>query len=207
MEDVMKLSRITTLTTVAAAALALGSFAASPTFAQMKNDGMTKSNMKDENTKTVGGAPMYASKTIVENAVNSKDHTTLVAAVKAAGLVDTLQGAGPFTVFAPTNKAFEKLPKGTVETLLKPENKGKLTGVLTYHVVAGRLSAKDLMEAAKKDGGKHKIKTVQGEELTVAAEGNTITVWDSKGNRSTITIQNVFQSNGVIHVVDSVLLP
>jgi uncharacterized surface protein with fasciclin (FAS1) repeats len=194
--------RITALSTVAAAAIVIGFSAANPGIAQMKNDAM----MSDKPV-TVGGAPMYGSKNIIQNAVNSKDHTTLVAAVKAAGLVDTLQGPGPFTVFAPTNKAFEKLPKGTVETLLKPENKGKLTGVLTYHVVAGRLSAKDLMEAAKKDGGKHKIKTVQGEELTVAAEGNTITVWDSKGNRSTITIQNVFQANGVIHVVDSVLLP
>src|SRR5215210_5997161 len=152
MEDVMKLSRITTLTTVAAAALALGTFATSPTLAQMKNDGMIKSNMKDENPVTVGGAPMYASKNIVQNAVNSKDHTTLVAAVKAAGLVDTLQGPGPFTVFAPTNAAFAKLPKGTVETLLKPENKGTLTTVLTYHVVPGRLTAANLMKAVK-DGG------------------------------------------------------
>src|SRR5256885_913807 len=166
MEDVMKLSRITTLTTVAAAALALGSLAASPTFAQMKNDGMTNSNMKDENTVTVGGAPMYPSKNIVQNAINSKDHTTLVAAVKAAGLVDTLQGPGPFTVFAPTNDAFKKLPKGTVETLLRPENKQKLTDVLTYHVVAGRFSANDLINAAKRDGGQTKLKTVEGEDLT-----------------------------------------
>jgi uncharacterized surface protein with fasciclin (FAS1) repeats len=150
---------------------------------------------------------MYPSKNIVQNAVNSKDHTTLVAAVKAAGLVDTLQGPGPFTVFAPTNKAFDKLPKGTVTTLLKPENKQMLTNVLTYHVVAGRLSANDLMNAAKRDGGRTKLKTVEGEELTVAADGNTLTVWDSKGSRSNITIRNVFQSNGVIHVVDSVLLP
>jgi uncharacterized surface protein with fasciclin (FAS1) repeats len=199
----MTLFRITALSTVAAAAIVIGFTAANPGLAQMKNDAM----MTSDKPVTVGGAPMYGSKNIIQNAVNSKDHTTLVAAVKAAGLVDTLQGPGPFTVFAPTNKAFEKLPKGTVETLLKPENKSKLTGVLTYHVVAGRLSAKDLMAAAKKDGGKHKMKTVQGEELTIAADGNTITVWDSKGNRSTITIQNVFQSNGVIHVVDSVLLP
>src|SRR5215218_2232408 len=207
MEDVMKLSRITALTTVAAAALALGTFAASPAFAQMKNDIMTKSNMKDENTVTVGGAPMYASKNIVQNAVNSKDHTTLVAAVKAAGLVDTLSSAGPFTVFAPTNSAFAKLPKGTVDTLLKPENKSKLTAVLTYHVVPGRLSAKDLMDAAKRDGGQTRLTTVEGEQLTVMAKGNTLTVWDSKGGTSTITIRNVFQSNGVIHVVDKVLLP
>src|SRR5687768_7654128 len=164
-------------------------------------------NAYAQKTVEVGGAAMYPSKNIIENAVNSKDHTTLVAAVKAGGLVETLQGAGPFTVFAPTNAAFEKLPKGTVETLLQPANKSKLSSVLTYHVVAGRLSAKDLMEAVKKDGGKHKLKTVQGEELTVSTEGNKVMVWDSKGNRATITIQNVFQSNGVIHVIDSVLLP
>jgi uncharacterized surface protein with fasciclin (FAS1) repeats len=207
MEDVMNVSRITTLTTVAAAALALGTFAVSPTFAQMKNDAMTNSNMKDENTVTVGGAPMYPSKNIVQNAINSKDHTTLVAAVKAAGLVDTLQGPGPFTVFAPTNDAFKKLPAGTVDALLKPEMKEKLVAVLTYHVVPGRISAKDLMDAAKKAGGKAKLKTVEGEELTVEAKGNTLTIWDSKGGMSKVTIQNVFQSNGVIHVVDTVLLP
>ena len=194
----MKLSRITALTTVAAAALAFGAFAASPSFAQMK---------KDETTVTVGGAPMYPSKNIIENAVNSKDHTTLVAAVKAAGLVETLQGPGPFTVFAPTNAAFDKLPAGTVDTLLKPENKAMLTKVLTYHVVAGRMSAKDLMEAAKKGGGKAKLKTVEGEELTIEAKGNTLTIWDAKGGVSKVTIQNVFQSNGVIHVVDTVVMP
>jgi uncharacterized surface protein with fasciclin (FAS1) repeats len=207
MEDVMKFSRITALTTVAAAALALGTFATSPTFAQMKNDGMTKSNMKDEKAVTVGGAPMYPSKNIVQNALNSKDHTTLVAAVKAAGLVDTLQDPGPFTVFAPTNDAFKKLPPGTVDALLKPEMKEKLVAVLTYHVVPGRMSAKDLMEAAKKAGGKAKLKTVEGEELTVEAKGSTLTIWDNKGSASKVTIQNVFQSNGVIHVVDTVLLP
>jgi uncharacterized surface protein with fasciclin (FAS1) repeats len=193
----MKLSRITALTTVAAA-LAFGAFAASPSFAQMK---------KDEHAVTVGGAPMYPSKNIIENAVNSKDHTTLVAAVKAAGLVETLQGPGPFTVFAPTNAAFKKLPAGTVETLLKPENKAMLTKVLTYHVVAGRMSAKDLMEAAKKAGGKVKLKTVEGDELTIEAKGNTFTIWDAKGGVSKVTIQNVFQSNGVIHVVDTVVMP
>ena len=198
----MTLSRLSTISAVTAAALAVGFAAASPGFAQMKNDAM----MSDKPV-TVGGAPMFGSKNIIENAVKSKDHTTLVAAVKAAGLVETLQGAGPFTVFAPTNAAFEKLPNGTVDTLLNPANKSKLSSVLTYHVVAGRLSAKDLMEAAKKDGGKHKLKTVQGEELTVSTEGNKVIVSDSKGNRSTITIQNVFQSNGVIHVIDSVLLP
>ena len=155
----------------------------------------------------VGGAPMYSTKTIVENAVNSKDHTTLVAAVKAAGLVDTLSGAGPFTVFAPTNAAFAKLPAGIVDTLLKPENKGQLNSVLTYHVVPGRLAAKDLMDAAKKNGGRAKLKTVEGEELTVEAKNNTLTIWDAKGAASKVTIQNVFQPNGVIHVVDSVLLP
>ena len=191
----MKFTRLALAAT--AAALTLGSFAVAPASAQMMND----------KPVTVGGAPMYASKNIVQNAVNSKDHTTLVAAVKAAGLVDTLQGPGPFTVFAPTNKAFDKLPKGTVATLLKPENKQMLTNVLTYHVVAGRLSANDLMNAAKRDGGKTRLKTVEGEELTIATDGNTLTVWDAKGGRSTITIRNVFQSNGVIHVVDSVLLP
>src|SRR5882672_1411250 len=196
----MKLVRFTALTTVAAAALAL-SFAA-PSSAEMK--GM---QAHAEKTVQVGGAPMYPTKNIVQNAVNSKDHTTLVAAVKAAGLVDTLQGPGPFTVFAPTNKAFGKLPKGTVDTLLKPENKQMLTNVLTYHVVAGRYSANDLMNAVKRDGGQTRLRTVEGEELTIAANGSTLTVWDSKGGRSTITIRNVFQSNGVIHVVDSVLLP
>jgi uncharacterized surface protein with fasciclin (FAS1) repeats len=197
----MNCARIAALTTVAAAAIALGPLA-STSFAE--TNGM---NARAEKTVQVGGAPMYPSKNIVQNAVNSKDHTTLVAAVKAAGLVETLQSPGPFTVFAPTNSAFAQLPKGTVETLLKPENKPKLTAVLTYHVVAGRLSAKDLMDAAARDGGRHKLKTVEGEELTVESRGNMLTIWDSKGNRSTITIRNVFQSNGVIHVIDKVLLP
>ena len=198
----MNCARIAALTTVAAAAIALGPLASTSTVAEM--NGM---NAQAEKTVQVGGAPMYPSKNIVQNAVNSKDHTTLVAAVKAAGLVETLQSPGPFTVFAPTNSAFAQLPKGTVETLLKPENKPKLTAVLTYHVVAGRLSAKDLMDAAARDGGRHKLKTVEGEELTVESRGNMLTIWDSKGNRSTITIRNVFQSNGVIHVIDKVLLP
>jgi len=167
-----------------------------PTLAQMK-----------EQTVTVGGAPMYPSKNIVQNAVNSKDHTTLVAAVKAAGLVDTLQSPGPFTVFAPTNAAFAKLPKGTVETLLKPEMKEKLVAVLTYHVVPGRISAKDLMDAAKKAGGKAEFTTVEGDKIWIESKGNTLTIWDTKGNASKVTIQNVFQSNGVIHVIDTVLLP
>jgi uncharacterized surface protein with fasciclin (FAS1) repeats len=160
-----------------------------------------------EQTKTVGGAPMYPSKNIVENAVNSKDHTTLVAAVKAAGLVETLQGKGPFTVFAPTNAAFAKLPAGTVDTLLKPENKAQLTGVLTYHVVAGKMTAQDLAAKVKEGGGKAMLTTVQGEMLTVTPSGNTLIITDKKGDKSTVSIADVMQSNGVIHVVDTVLLP
>jgi len=193
----MTLSRITQLTTIAAAALALSAIAAAPTIAQSMND----------KTVVVGGAPMYPSKNIVQNAVNSKDHTTLVAAVKAAGLVDTLMSPGPFTVFAPVNKAFEKLPKGTVETLLKPANKGTLTAVLTYHVVAGKLSADDLMSMVKAGGGKATLTTVQGETLTVMEAGRKLEIIDSKGDKSIITIADVNQSNGVIHVVDTVLLP
>ena len=150
---------------------------------------------------------MYPSKNIVENAVNSKDHTTLVAAVKAAGLVETLQGAGPFTVFAPTNRAFNKLPGGTVETLLKPENKDKLTTVLTYHVVPGRISASALAGMIKKNGGTYKAKTVQGGELTFMVQAKSIMIRDEKGGVSKVTIADVNQSNGVIHVVDAVLLP
>jgi uncharacterized surface protein with fasciclin (FAS1) repeats len=159
-----------------------------------------------EETVEVGGAPMYPSKTIIQNAVNSKDHTTLVAAVKAAGLVDTLSGPGPFTVFAPTNEAFAKLPAGTVDTLLKPENKDALVGVLTYHVVPGRLSAKDLMAMANKNGGKTMLKTVEGEELTVQIKDGDLWVWDANGAAAKITIKNVMQSNGVIHVIDTVLM-
>lgn len=160
-----------------------------------------------EKTVTVGGAPMYPSKNIIENAVNSKDHTTLVAAVKAAGLVETLSGPGPFTVFAPTNKAFDKLPKGTVETLVKPENKATLTGILTYHVVAGRMSAEDLMKAIKDGGGKATLKTVAGGTLTAMQKGKKIELTDAKGGMATVTIPDVFQSNGVIHVIDTVLMP
>jgi uncharacterized surface protein with fasciclin (FAS1) repeats len=155
----------------------------------------------------VGGAPMYENKNIVENAVNSKDHTTLVAAVKAAGLVDTLEGPGPFTVFAPVNKAFAKLPAGTVDTLLKPENKGTLTAVLTYHVVPGKISAEDLMKQVKAGGGKTWLTTVQGGKLEVMEKGRKLEIVDAKGDVSTITIADVFQSNGVIHVIDTVLLP
>ena len=160
-----------------------------------------------EKTVQVGGAPMYPSKNIIQNAVNSKDHTTLVAAVKAAGLVDTLQGPGPFTVFAPTNAAFGKMPKGTVETLVRPENKGTLTKILTYHVVPGKLTAAALMKAAKANGGATQLTTVEGEPLTVRTMGKTVTITDAKGGTSTVTIANVLQSNGVIHVVDTVLLP
>lgn len=164
--------------------------------------------MSSEKTVNVGGAPMYPSKNIVQNAVNSKDHTTLVAAVKAAGLVDTLSSAGPFTVFAPTNAAFTKLPAGTVDTLLKPENKPKLTAVLTYHVVPGRLTAAALMKAVKDGGGMAKYKTVEGEELIIKQpSAGKLSITDTKGGTSTVTIPDVLQSNGVIHVVDTVLLP
>lgn len=157
---------------------------------------------------TVGGAPMYPSKNIIQNAINSKDHTTLVAAVKAAGLVDTLEGAGPFTVFAPVNKAFDKLPAGTVPTLLRPENKATLTGVLTYHVVAGKYSAHDLMDMVKEGGGRVVLRTVQGGNITISDAGHhRLQVTDAKGDVGTITIADVNQSNGVIHVVDTVLLP
>jgi uncharacterized surface protein with fasciclin (FAS1) repeats len=155
----------------------------------------------------VGGAPMLASKDIIDNAVNSKDHTTLVAAVKAAGLVDTLKGPGPFTVFAPTNAAFAALPAGTVDTLLKPENKGMLTGILTYHVVAGKVDAAALTKAIADGKGSASLKTVAGGTLTAKAMGGKVMVTDEKGGSSTVTIADVYQSNGVIHVVDKVLLP
>ncbi|MFL6699715.1 MAG: fasciclin domain-containing protein [Vitreoscilla sp.] len=155
----------------------------------------------------VGGAAMYSTKDIVDNAVNSKDHTTLVAAVKAAGLVDTLKSPGPFTVFAPTNEAFAALPAGTVDTLLKPENKAKLTSVLTYHVVAGKMDAAALMTAVKAGGGKATLKTVEGDPLTVMVSGGKVMVTDESGGTATVTIADVYQSNGVIHVVDKVLLP
>lgn len=160
-----------------------------------------------EQTVMVGGAAMYPSRNIVENAVNSKEHTTLVAAVKAAGLVDALAGPGPFTVFAPTNEAFAKLPAGTVETLLKPESKPTLTKVLTYHVVPGALKAADLAEMVKAGGGKTVLKTVEGENLTVMAMGGGLVVHDAKQGSSKVTIADVSQSNGVIHVVDTVLMP
>lgn len=155
----------------------------------------------------VGGAAMYPAKNIVENAINSKDHTTLVAAVKAAGLVDTLEGPGPFTVFAPTNEAFAKLPAGTVDTLLKPENKDQLVKVLTYHVVSGKVSSKDLVKMIKKGGGKAELKTVSGGTITASLQMGKVILTDEKGGTATVTIADVNQSNGVIHVIDSVLLP
>jgi uncharacterized surface protein with fasciclin (FAS1) repeats len=160
-----------------------------------------------EKTVEVGGAPMYPSKNIVENAVNSKDHTTLVAAVKAAGLVDTLSGKGPFTVFAPVNAAFEKLPAGTVDNLLKPENKKALVSVLTYHVLPGKQSAESITAEIKKMGGKAEYKTVEGEKLTFSWKDDALWVMDVSGNTAKVTIADVNQSNGVIHVVDTVLLP
>ena len=180
-----------------AAVVALAATAPAPVYAQMS-----------EKTVTVGGAPMYPSKNIIQNAVNSKDHTTLVAAVKAAGLVQTLEGPGPFTVFAPTNAAFAKLPAGTVDTLLKPENKATLTKVLTYHVVPGRMTAVNLMKAVKDGEGEAHLKTVAGEDLIVKQAGpGKLTVTDVKGDVANVTIADVLQSNGVIHVVDTVLLP
>ena len=182
---------------VSAAALALA-FVATPALANSHKE--TKNPM-------VGGAAMFANKTIVDNAVNSKDHTTLVAAVQAAGLVETLQGPGPFTVFAPTNAAFAKLSAGTVETLVKPENKGTLTSILTYHVVAGRMTAMDIGKAIKRGRGKAKLTTVAGGTLTASMMGKRIMLTDAKGGMSHVTIGNVMQSNGVIHVVDTVLMP
>ena len=167
-----------------------------------KADGMTA-----RANPTVGGAAMYASRDIIDNAVNSADHATLVAAVKAAGLVDTLKGPGPFTGFAPTNAAVDALPAGTVDTLLKPENKATLTAVLTYHVVAGKLDAGAIAARIRAGGGKAMLTTVQGGSLTAMAAGNGVAVTDAKGNVANVTIANVEQSNGVIHVVDSVLLP
>jgi uncharacterized surface protein with fasciclin (FAS1) repeats len=168
---------------------------------------ITSLNAHAQKDPTVGGAAMYPSKTIVENAVNSPIHKTLVAAVKAGGLVDTLNSAGPFTVFAPTDDAFAKLPAGTVETLVKPENKDTLVKILTYHVVPGKVSAKELEKMIKKGGGKATLKTVQGEDLVATMSGNTIMLTDAKGGTATVTTADVFQSNGVIHVIDTVLMP
>jgi len=178
-------------------AVASISLAQSRAYAQMMNN----------SNPMVGGAAMFKSKDIIDNAVNSADHTTLVAAVKAAGLVDTLKSKGPFTVFAPTNSAFDKLPAGTVDTLLKPENKGMLTSILTYHVLAGRFDSKAIMGKIKAGNGKAWLKTVSGGSLTAWMDGDALVLTDEKGGQSRITIGDVYQSNGVIHVVDSVLLP
>jgi len=188
------IKRIQVFALISASALALTG--AAPSLAKMA-----------EHTVMVGGAAMYPSKNIVENAVNSKDHTTLVAAVKAAGLVDTLSGPGPFTVFAPTNAAFAKLPAGTVDTLLKPENKGLLTKVLTYHVVAGRITAMDLMKKIKAGHGMATLTTVEGGTLTAKMMGKRVVLIDEKGGMAHVTQSNVMQSNGVIHVTDTVSMP
>jgi uncharacterized surface protein with fasciclin (FAS1) repeats len=186
---------------VAAAFLLLPIVSIASAHAQMTD------SMKPAKTVMVGGAAMYPSKNIVENAVNSKDHTTLVAAVKAAGLVETLEGPGPFTVFAPTNEAFDKLPPGTVDTLVKPENKATLTKILTYHVVSGRYTTGKLMKMIRMGHGKAMLTTVEGGTLTVTEHGHHIILEDAKGGMSKVTIPNVMQSNGVIQVVDTVLLP
>src|ERR1700723_1158131 len=194
METVMS-KRFALLATAAALAFAVAA-PAPAVYAQMA-----------EKPVTVGGAPMYPSKNIIQNAVNSKDHTPLVAAVKAAGLVDTLSGPGPFTVFAPTNEAFAKLPAGTVDTLLKPENKQMLTTVLTYHVVPGRLTEADIDAKIKEGGGKGMMKAHRGEDLPFVGGAGHLWVIDAKGDKAEVTIPNVMQSNGVIQVINKVLLP
>ncbi|MDQ1610994.1 MAG: hypothetical protein QOG00_925 [Pyrinomonadaceae bacterium] len=183
--------------------LMLGMFALAGTTASAQ----MMSNSKKDGNPTVGGAAMYKTKNIVENAVESPIHTTLVAAVKAAGLVETLSGKGPFTVFAPTDDAFAKLPAGTVETLVKPENKATLTGILTYHVVAGKMDSKALAKGIKKGGGKATLKTVNGGTLTAMMHGNGIMLTDAKGGTAMVTTADVYQSNGVIHVIDTVVMP
>ena len=190
--------RIALLSAVAFGALGVSGGLLVPANAEDKK--MMKSEMSGEKTVMVGGAAMFPSKNIIENAVKSKDHTTLVAAVKAAGLVETLESKGPFTVFAPTNAAFGKLPSGTVDTLVKPENKATLTKILTYHVVPGKLAAADLTDGKT-------LTTVEGEKLTVKLDGSKVWLVDAKGGKSSVTIANVNQSNGVIHVVDTVLMP
>ncbi|GEQ85549.1 fasciclin [Patiriisocius marinistellae] len=193
---------------LSAIALSITLLAGSASFAQekMMKDKDMKKEMKEKSVM-VGGAAMYPNKNIVENAVNSKDHTTLVAAVKAAELVDVLQSEGPFTVFAPTNAAFDKLPKGTVDTLLKPENKEMLQGVLTYHVVAGDFKAADILQAIKDGDGTAMFETVSGGTITASLKGKNVILKDEKGGTSMVTITDVNQSNGVIHVVDTVVLP
>jgi uncharacterized surface protein with fasciclin (FAS1) repeats len=192
----MSVARTTALASVAAAAIAFVAMAA-PAIGQPMN----------EKTVMVGGAAMYPNKNIIENAMNSKDHTTLVAAVKAAGLVETLSGPGPFTVFAPTNEAFAKLPKGTVENLLKPENKAKLVKILTYHVVKANAMSPAITKMIKDDGGKHPVTTVSGDKLVAMTKGDKIVLHDENEGVATVTIADVKQSNGVIHVIDHVLLP
>lgn len=186
--------------------VAMDDTAAAPAPSQTAADTATATPPGPENPM-VGGAPMYANKDIVDNAVNSKDHTTLVAAVKAAGLVETLKGTGPFTVFAPTNAAFEKLPKGTVETLVKPENKEKLTKILTYHVVPGKLDAAELSKQMQAGNGTATLKTASGGTLSVMMDGNQVVVKDENGGTAHVTIADVYQSNGVIHVIDGVVMP
>jgi uncharacterized surface protein with fasciclin (FAS1) repeats len=188
----------TRVVTFLLAGLAVSGLATAPVFAQGK---------MASDTVMVGGAPMYPTKNIVENAVNSKDHTTLVAAVKAGGLVETLESKGPFTVFAPTNEAFDKLPPGTVETLVKPENKATLVKILTYHVVSGNYTAADLMKMVKAGGGKAMLKTVEGDPLTISENGTKLFISGEKSGVAEVTIPNVKQSNGVIHVINTVLLP
>ncbi len=168
---------------------------------------LTSLHASAQTNPKVGGADMYPTKTIVENAINSPVHKTLVAAVKAAGLVDTLNSAGPFTVFAPTDTAFGKLPAGTVDTLVKPESHDTLVKILTYHVVPGKISSQDLVKMIKAGNGKAMAKTVQGEELTFTLVGKKVMITDSKGGMATVTVANVYQSNGVIHVIDTVLMP
>jgi uncharacterized surface protein with fasciclin (FAS1) repeats len=194
----MKFAKSAALAALCAMCLSVG-----PAFAADKM-GDTMGGMQDP---MVGGHAMYANKTIVANALDSDDHTTLVAAVKAAGLVATLNGPGPFTVFAPTNEAFDKLPAGTVDTLVKPENKAALTKILTYHVVAGKFDSKAIAARIAAGGGKATLKTVQGEDLTASMDGKTLVLTDAKGGQSRVTIGDVYQSNGVIHVVDTVLMP
>ncbi|MDP2526619.1 MAG: fasciclin domain-containing protein [Maribacter dokdonensis] len=204
----MKISNTIKLATLALTlGLTTSSFAQDGAMEMKKDKKMMKKEKMMMETKMVGGAEMYPNKNIIENAVNSKDHTTLVAAVKAAELVETLKGEGPFTVFAPTNEAFEKLPKGTVETLLMAENKAKLQSILTYHVVAGKVSAMDLMKMIKDGNGKAELTTVNGGTLTAMLKGKKVQLKDAAGNISTVTIADVNQSNGIIHVIDAVVLP
>lgn len=196
-------SRYTSRVLVLGLSLALAA-GALPAFAQMSGN---MGSAGSEQTVMVGGAAMYPSRNIVQNAIHSKDHTTLVAAVKAAGLVKTLEGPGPFTVFAPTNEAFKALPPGTVQTLLKPENKAQLTKILTYHVVPGRYDTMELDKMIMAGNGEATLKTVEGDMLTIKGSGKNLTVTDDKGNTAAITIPNVYQSNGVIMVVNKVLMP